>query len=168
MSPALTPNLPLRRSSWLCSPRPRRASSRLPYLVRAPDHLPTTPRPQSRSLPKMGGKFLVLSVNDPNANVREYKRRKFHTKDRRGCMECRHRRVKVTPADPTFSDFGVPLTCLSISATKRNPSVLAVAGLVGLAVTKTASTTTPHHGRFPHGIWFLLTPFSEQQPATDG
>ena len=44
----------------------------------------------------MSGKFLVLSVNDPNTKVREYKRRKFHTKDRRGCTECRQKRVKVT------------------------------------------------------------------------
>lgn len=48
----------------------------------------------------MGGKFLVLSVNDPDAEVREYKRRKFHTKDRRGCAECRQKRVKVTPPSP--------------------------------------------------------------------
>lgn len=44
----------------------------------------------------MGGKFLVLSVNEPDAKVREYKRRKFHTKDRLGCTECRQKRVKVT------------------------------------------------------------------------
>lgn len=43
----------------------------------------------------MSGKFLVLSVNDPSARVREYKRRTFHTKDRRGCAECRQKRVKV-------------------------------------------------------------------------
>lgn len=42
-------------------------------------------------------KFLVLKVqgSDPEIRVKEYKRRRHHTKNRLGCLSCRQKRVKV-------------------------------------------------------------------------
>ncbi|KAK4442550.1 sterol uptake control protein 2 [Podospora aff. communis PSN243] len=44
--------------------------------------------------------FFVLSANEPNSKPREYHRRKFHNKDRLGCLTCKQRRVKCDKTKP--------------------------------------------------------------------
>jgi len=46
------------------------------------------------------GRFLVLSATEPGSKTREYHRRKFHTKDRLGCLTCKQRRIKCDKAKP--------------------------------------------------------------------
>ncbi|KAK0625938.1 hypothetical protein B0T14DRAFT_508801 [Immersiella caudata] len=46
------------------------------------------------------GMFLVLSANEPDPQPREYHRRKFHRKDRLGCLTCKQRRVKCDKTKP--------------------------------------------------------------------
>jgi hypothetical protein len=42
-------------------------------------------------------KFLVLKLQGPGpeVNVKEYKKRRRHSKNRLGCLSCRQKRVKV-------------------------------------------------------------------------
>lgn len=40
-------------------------------------------------------RFLVLKIDEPNSGVKEYKRRRHHTKNRLGCLPCKQKRVKV-------------------------------------------------------------------------
>ncbi|KAL5594742.1 hypothetical protein BROUX41_001656 [Berkeleyomyces rouxiae] len=56
----------------------------------------------------MDSSFLVLSLRAPtntvdadgNSSIREYKRRRYHTKSRRGCTACRQKRVKCDQGKP--------------------------------------------------------------------
>lgn len=56
----------------------------------------------------MDAKFLVLSMKEPGATVgvREYHKRKHHTKDRLGCSSCKQRRVRVRYRIPRFVGIG--------------------------------------------------------------
>ena len=46
------------------------------------------------------GTFLVLSAKKPDSKPKEYHRRKYHTKDRLGCLMCKQRRIKCDKAKP--------------------------------------------------------------------
>jgi hypothetical protein len=46
-------------------------------------------------VPPFEPRFLVLSVGAEDTEVREYKWRKAHCKDRLGCAACKLKRVKV-------------------------------------------------------------------------
>ena len=41
--------------------------------------------------------FQVLSFNDFDPRIRDYKRRKAHRKTKDGCLTCKAKRVKVCP-----------------------------------------------------------------------
>ncbi|GAB1316948.1 Sterol uptake control protein 2 [Madurella fahalii] len=51
----------------------------------------------------MDARFLVLNMKDPGeeAGVREYHKRKHHTKDHLGCSSCKQRRIKCDKTRPT-------------------------------------------------------------------
>ncbi|KAK3349721.1 hypothetical protein B0T25DRAFT_548775 [Lasiosphaeria hispida] len=46
------------------------------------------------------GTFLVLSAKKPDSKPKEYHRRKFHAKDRLGCLTCKQRRIKCDKVKP--------------------------------------------------------------------
>jgi hypothetical protein len=52
--------------------------------------------------PVTEAKFLVMAVKGPNPQVKEYKRRRHHNKNRLGCLSCRQKRAKVSTA-PTVT-----------------------------------------------------------------
>ena len=41
------------------------------------------------------GAFQVLSLNDSDPRVRDYKKRKLHKKTKLGCLTCKVKKVKV-------------------------------------------------------------------------
>ncbi|KAK4119127.1 hypothetical protein N657DRAFT_318944 [Parathielavia appendiculata] len=51
-------------------------------------------------------KFLVLMVSGSSPKVKEYKRRRHHTKDRLGCLFCRQKRVKCDRGKPVCARCG--------------------------------------------------------------
>jgi hypothetical protein len=62
--------------------------------------------------------FQVISLNDTNPQIREYKRRKPHKKTKAGCLACKQKRVKVRFSGhrathvPVKADWFVGLVCL--------------------------------------------------------
>ena len=76
------------------------------------------------SLDAMSGKFLVQSIKQPNSGPREYRRRKHHTKDRLGCLTCKHRRIKCDKANPVcLRCIRAQRTCQYESATLQTSRV---------------------------------------------
>ncbi|PHH55905.1 Sterol uptake control protein 2 [Ceratocystis fimbriata CBS 114723] len=99
----------------------------------------------------MDSSFLVLSLRAPensagtdsNAGVREYKRRRYHTKSRRGCGACRQKRVKCDQTKPI---------CTRCNRNNRQcvyadpwPNAPSVAPPNGPASRNAPPTTRPRH-----------------------
>ncbi|KAK4041357.1 sterol uptake control protein 2 [Parachaetomium inaequale] len=58
------------------------------------------------SKPVTEAKFLVMAAKGPNPKVKEYKRRRHHSKNRLGCLSCRQKRVKCDQGKPICARCG--------------------------------------------------------------
>ncbi|KAI9849758.1 MAG: hypothetical protein M1838_006259 [Thelocarpon superellum] len=76
----------------------------------------------------MDGKaaFRVLSLNDADPRVREYKKRKVHEKTKSGCLPCKAKRVKCDESRPQLGP-SIPVADLSSAG---SPSVLSAVTVV--------------------------------------
>jgi hypothetical protein len=87
--------------------------------------------------------FQVLSSNNPDLRIRDYKKQRPHKKSRSGCLPCKVKKVKVC----VFSRLSIPAYCYlyDISVTSVNlfaNDVKETKGHVYIAGLMTMSTNT--------------------------